>query len=114
MFMIIASFGFIIVNRFKAARKKGFINKLPKGIREVLFRRSIFDILCDLWYFPILPKYLKAIIGPFIFKNPPELTVQAFEELHPKFKQAVLTKGVINILPNSLKNLLLPEDILDI
>lgn len=83
-------------------------------MRKVLIRRSLFDLLCDLWYFPIIPKYFKAIFGPFIFKKAPEETLHNFDDLHPKFRQLFLTKGVINILPTNLKNFLLPEDILDI
>lgn len=112
--MILGSIGFIIVSKIKKAKKAGIINKVSPGLRTLLMKRSIFDILCDLWYFPVIPKYIKAILGPFIFKKDPEVTVKNFDELHPKFKQLVLTKGVINILPAPIKNFLLPDNILDI
>ncbi|KAL4476999.1 hypothetical protein ABPG72_011696 [Tetrahymena utriculariae] len=114
MMMILGSIGFILISKIKKAKKEGIINKVSPGLRTLLLKRSIFDILCDLWYFPIIPKYLKAIFGPFIFKKDPEVTVKNFDELHPKFKQLVLTKGMINILPVALKNFLLPANLLDI
>ncbi|KAL4431541.1 hypothetical protein ABPG74_017246 [Tetrahymena malaccensis] len=114
MMMILGSIAFIVISKIKKAKKEGIINKVSPGLRTLLLKRSIFDILCDLWYFPIVPKYLKAIFGPFIFKKDPEVTVKNFDQLHPKFKQLVLTKGMINILPAALKNFLLPENLLDI
>lgn len=77
-------------------------------------KRSIFDILCYLCYFPVIPKYIKAVFGPFIFKKDPEHTVKNFDELHLSFKKLVLTKCIINVLPASLKRFLLPDNILDI
>jgi len=36
-------------------------------LKEILLKRSIFDILCDIWYLPKILLYLKAFFGPFIF-----------------------------------------------
>ncbi len=47
--------------------------------------RSIFDLLCDLWYFPVIVNYIKAIFGPFLFKEGPEITAKNFSELNPGF-----------------------------
>lgn len=97
--MIIGSIGFLLMLKIKKAKKIGIINQISPGFRKLLMTRSIFDLLCDLWYFPVIPKYIKAILGPFIFKKDPEETIKNFDELHPKFKQFLLTKGIINVLP---------------
>lgn len=114
LMIIFCSLGYFIKSRVNHARKHGIVNILPSGLRRLLFRRSLFDVLCDLWYFPILPKYFKAILGPFIFKPTPEEAAKNFETLHPAFRKLFLTKGVINVLPMKAKAFLLPEDLLDV
>lgn len=71
-------------------------------LKTVMTERSIYDLIADLWYFPVLPKYLKAIIGPFIIKRDPEETIKNFDQLGPKFKSFMLKKGLIHIFPEGL------------
>ena len=112
--IIVCSLGYFVKCRLDRARKHGIVNIIPSGLRRLLLRRSLFDVLCDLWYFPILPKYIKAIFGPFIFKPTPEDAAKNFEALHPAFRRLFLTKGVINVLPGKAKAFLLPEDLLNV
>jgi len=63
----------------------------------------------DLWYFPRITLYVKALLGPLIFHKDPEESIRNFDELHPSFKEAMLTKGIFNLFPDKIKLALLPE-----
>jgi len=91
-------------------RKKGLITYLPAKHQKTLLQRSLFDVLCDMWFIPRLSSYAKAIATPFFIKIEPSDAIHQFKDLPPETRKAVLTKGVINILPNSLKSALMPQN----
>lgn len=51
----------------------------------------------------MLRRTLKAIIMPFIFKADPSEVIKSFDDLPPSLKQVILRKGLINLLPNFVK-----------
>lgn len=45
---------------------KGCIHKASVQFKQLLLEKSIYDILADVWYFPRLSIYIKALFGPLI------------------------------------------------
>jgi len=44
----------------------------PQGIRDALMKRSIFDLLCDIWFMPKFSLYIRAFLKPFVANIDPE------------------------------------------
>ena len=83
---------------------------MPKSIKDLLLERSIFDILCDLWFFPRLSLVVKAVFWPFISKPKPELALTALDPLPEDIKEVFLTKGLVNFFSHSMLKIILPND----
>jgi len=49
--VIFFSLAFYIKTRLDRARKEGIVNLVSPAVRRLLLRRSLFDVLCDCWYF---------------------------------------------------------------
>lgn len=79
------------------------------GLRNLLLRRSIFDILCDLWFIPLITLYVKALIKPLLFDMTPAQAKKMIEtELpHKKMSDALLTKGIVNLFSEKTQAFLL-------
>jgi len=82
---------FLKVN-FDEIKKKGLIFYIPPKYHEVLLERSLFDIICDVWFIPKITIYLKALISPFILKIEPNEAIHQFKEFSPGARKAILTK----------------------
>lgn len=80
-------------------KERGLISYLPKTLQAHLLDRSIFDLLCDLWYIPKTSIYLKALLKPFLTSISPEQVVGVLDDLPDNAKKTILTKGLINFLP---------------
>jgi hypothetical protein len=89
--------------------KEGFLKYLPKKLVKTLMHRSIFDVLCDIWFIPKISIYIKAMAMPFLCEIKPDEAIHQLDELHPSVRKAVLTKGVINLLPESVQQALVPK-----
>jgi len=83
---------------------------MPAPLQELLLRRSIFDVLCEIWFVPKITLYLKRFALPFFIKMDREEAYAMFDELDPDFAKALDTKGVINILPQPLYSIIMPKD----
>lgn len=79
------------------------ITKFSKKTQETLLEKSVFDLLCDFWYFPGISRYIKPLIKPLFTGEGPEITIKSFDSLSPEFKHAIMRKGVIHIFPNWVK-----------
>ena len=44
---------------------------MPRHLAHTLVNRSIFDILCDLWFFPKVAIYIRKLLTPFIYQMTP-------------------------------------------
>ncbi|CAG9317285.1 unnamed protein product [Blepharisma stoltei] len=86
----------------------GIVNYLSNPIQELLLHRSIFDILCEIWFVPKITLYLKRFALPFFIKMNREEAYEMFNELNPDFAKALDTKGVVNILPQPIYNIIMP------
>ena len=51
--IIFFSLAFYLKMQLDRVRKEGLVNLVSPRIRRLLLRRSLFDVLCDCWYFPI-------------------------------------------------------------
>jgi len=98
---------FLKVN-FDEVKKKGLIFYIPPKYHELLLERSLFDIICDIWFIPKITIYLKALISPFILKIEPTEAIHQFKEFPSGARKAILTKGLVNIMPGFVRGIMLP------
>lgn len=101
---------FIIKSFLKRLRRKGIINILPEGIKYLLLRKSILDILLDFWHLPVLGKYLKLLFSPIIYGYSPEQSIESIEQLEEPIRIKLKSKGILKLLPQEIKNILLPDE----
>jgi len=85
------------------------MNKLSPGLQNVLLNRSLFDILCDIWFIPMITLYIKALVSPILYDMSPEDAWKMIENdiPHQRASEAILRKGLINLFPTKLKDLLM-------
>ena len=88
--------GIYIKLNIESILKKGLIAYLPSKMVKALSSRSIFDLLCDLWFIPKISIYAKAVALPFFCKITPEEAIYQLDELHPQVRKAFLTKVDLN------------------
>lgn len=77
------------------------MNKLSPGLQNVLLNWSLFDILCDIWFIPMITLYIKALISPILYDMSPEDARKMIENdiPHKWASDAILRKGLINLFP---------------
>ena len=85
------------------------MNKFSPGLRHLLLNRSLFDIMCDIWFIPNITLYVKALISPILYDMTPEDARKMIENdiPHKKASDAILRKGLINLFPTKLKDLIM-------
>ena len=82
----------ITKSRVEAIMNRGLLAFLPKGSQQTLLERSIFDILCDLWFVPRLGLYVQAFLKPFLVKISPEDAIHQLEDLPESSQKTILQK----------------------
>ncbi|KAL4487183.1 hypothetical protein ABPG72_017902 [Tetrahymena utriculariae] len=107
--LIFASLVQLLRIQYFKLQERGFISLLPRTIQVHLLDRSIFDLLCDIWYIPKISLYIKAFIKPFVQNISPEEAACALQELPDSAKRAIMTKGLINFLPNFMQSAIMPQ-----
>jgi len=95
--------------KWELIRKKGLIHYMSPDMQALLLHRSIFDVLCDLWFIPRLSLYFKAFLMPMIIKIKPDQAMDQLAILPEAEKRVVLTKGVVYVLPKRLRKIFLPQ-----
>jgi len=82
---------------------------MSPGLQNLLLWRSLFDILCDIWFIPNITLYIKAIVSPILYDMSPEDAWKMIENdiPHKRASDAILWKGLINMFPQKLKDLLM-------
>ena len=90
--ILIGGIGIYVKLNLDSILKKGFIAYLPSKMARAFTSRSIFDILCDIWFIPKISIYIKAIALPLFCKITPEEAISQLDELHPQIRRAFLTK----------------------
>jgi len=90
--IIVISIAFIIKINITEIKKKGLIAYIPPKFHHVLLERSIFDIICDIWFIPKITIYIKALISPFIVKIDPSEAVHQFRDFPLGARKAIFTK----------------------
>ena len=101
---------FLIKQRWNQLRKNGLLRYLPSSLRTLLMKRSFFDVLCDLWFYPRLSLIFKAILTPFFLSVEPENAISQLDILSETDRKMILTKGVVYILPKWIRHMLLPQN----
>ena len=94
---------------FSEIKKTGLFPYMPEHIKQILLTRSVFDILCDVWYIPSFSTYFKIFIRPFIYQIKPEEAIENLSELSKTQRDKALMKGVINLLPQQLQDIIIPN-----
>ncbi|CAK64818.1 unnamed protein product (macronuclear) [Paramecium tetraurelia] len=89
--------------RWTRIKRTGFLNNISDKLRKILLERSLFDILCDIWYFETIKRHVRVFLSPFLIKKSPEEIIESFEDINPQLKEAILRKGTINLFPEPIK-----------
>lgn len=90
--------------------RNGLLQYLPQSMKALLLERSIFDVLCDLWFFPRISLVAKAVVWPFFSKPRAEEAIKTLDILPEDIKEVFVTKGVINLFPKKLSKVMLPNE----
>lgn len=93
-----AGLGLFLKLKLNQIKEKGLINCLPGALKSILVERSIFDVLCDIWFIPTITFYVKKMIEPIIYEMTPEEAREMTKEFHPRVQKALLTRGLINLM----------------
>jgi hypothetical protein len=86
------------------------INLLSPKLQNALLHKSIFDIYCDIIYFPLISEIIKVFISPLIFKPTPEKLFDTFSGLPPKIRDGIATKGLLHLAPSKVESMMLKPD----
>lgn len=65
----------------------------------------------DIWYLPTISEYIKLLIKPVICKITPEEATKVLEDFDPNVRKFFLTKGIINLFPSKIQNVILSEEV---
>ena len=68
----------------------------------MLLRRTIFDVLCDMWYLSKIKLYISAIITPLILKPHPKKVKKCLNILPREERKIFFIEGILYTLPKSL------------
>ena len=107
--IFIWSFFLFVQNTLQTIIDKGLISYVPYNIKLILLRRSIFDVLCDLWYFSKVKLYAQAIFAPFFLKPGPKDVYKYLSVIPRKERKVFFTKGIAYTLPKRIQNILFPK-----
>jgi hypothetical protein len=64
-------------------RRRGYASLAPQWLVSLLFKRSLFDLLCDLYFLKRISRLAKAILTPLLSGSPPSKAHLPFLELEP-------------------------------
>jgi hypothetical protein len=85
------------------------MNQFGEGLQKLLLKRSVFDILCDIWFIPNITLYIKAFVSPILYDMQPRDAYLMIKNDLPskKVSDAILRKGLINLFPLRLKEIIM-------
>lgn len=98
--------------RCKELKEQGLVTFMPDKVQDVLLHRSLLDLLMLIWDLPNLIEYLKRLIYPFFVHVDKTEALMLFQELSPDVAAIMDTKGLVNMLPVSVKKVIVPEALL--
>ncbi|CAD8209708.1 unnamed protein product [Paramecium octaurelia] len=101
--LTLCSLAVLLKIKWTRIKRKGFLNNVSQKLRKVLLERSLFDILCDIWYFETIKRHVRVFLSPFLIKKTPEEIIESFDDINPQLKEAILRKGTINLFPEPIK-----------
>lgn len=108
--IFLVSIYLFLKNAFRTICDRGILAYLPYNIQHLMLRRSIFDLLCDLWYFSKLKLYLKAIITPLILKPNPKEVSKYLNDIPKQERKVFFIKGIVYALPKNLQVYFFPKE----
>ena len=88
----------------------GLISYLPAYLRNFLLHRSIFDVLCDQWFYPRLRTLALIFVKKSISIPCPKKAIRELRALPRDFREKIQTRGMALLLPSTLMNLLVSEN----
>src|ERR1035437_2669724 len=77
------------------------------------FHRSVYDVLCEIFYFRTTATLLMNIIGPFLHCHSPAEVKEALDSMRdtalgPRVHAILFNKGLANNLPKKILNAIAP------
>jgi len=93
----------------KKISEKGLADWCSPTIQQILLHRSLFDIICDIWFIPDVLRYFRVFLLPFFVKIEPEEAINQLEELSPKAKKVILQKGLVHLLPQFVSKMFVSQ-----
>eukprot|EP00347_Sterkiella_histriomuscorum_P007094 403350279 len=117
MFLGMIGIGVGIMNLLllQKIRKDGLITYFPGMLKRLLLNWSIYDILCEIFYFRTTMIILANIITPFMHCHSPDEAKEALdsmkhEALGPRVHAIIFRKGLVNNLPERVRSVMVPQD----
>lgn len=108
--MIFALSCYLYVNfRIQIILDKGLLNYFPYSVKFALLRRSLFDILCDMWYFSKIKFYIKAIFSPLILQPSPQEVSKYLNYIPKEERKIFFIKGIAYTFPKVFQKILFPR-----
>ena len=95
-------------------KQRGLVTYFPQSLHALFLERSLFDFLCDLWFFPRWRTLLRIFLHNMAVCPEHETAVATLDPLPPDINTIVRTRGLINFLPEPLANLILPNSRFDV
>lgn len=71
-----------LYKRISKIAEKGLIVYLPEKLQHMLRDRSLFDVMCDMW-FTQHTSILKVLLKPFFVQVQPDRAVEVLDDLSP-------------------------------
>lgn len=110
MHLLPLSIFILLYSILSQVHKTGLIAYLPSKLQEFFLEISIFDVLCHIWFVPNISLYIHSIFLPFFVEMTREEAYSMFFELNPNVAKALDTKGLVNILPDPVVKVIMPEE----
>mmetsp|Transcript_28991 Transcript_28991/g.51839 ORF Transcript_28991/g.51839 Transcript_28991/m.51839 type:complete len:310 (-) Transcript_28991:6-935(-) len=101
---------YIAYLRLKELRTAGLLNKLPTSVQDAMFNKSVIDVVAQLVAGGSLAKFLKAVFLPCVFEMDRVEVHRLYSHVSPTLAETMTTKGIINTVPLSVQQFLLPAD----
>jgi len=113
--LILAGLAVFLDISLKKIKQAGLISFLPLSLRRLMLNWSIYDILCELFYFRTSSILIANIILPFLKCSSPEEAKEVLDcmkdnALGPRVHGILFQKGLVNNFSDKVKKVMLPED----
>lgn len=101
----------VLLAQKRAASAAPLIERLSPRLRNLLLKRSLYDVLCDIWFMPKLGTYIKLFLGPIFLNTSREQYQTLLKKAdNPALVEKLNRKGLIYFMPSVVQHVMLPFD----